>query len=243
MAVIKNIAGLTIGDWYVIERGPVVNDHTMWRCRCKCGTIKLVDGYSLTHEISLSCGCRRHQNTGRPAEDASGKLFGRTTAQRRISGFKRPRYECKCVCGKIHTAYLSSLKSGRVQSCGCYRSEVAAMLNWKGGVHKENGYVAVYDPENPNARRSGYILLHRKIMQQTLGRPLRKGETVHHKNGIKDDNSPSNLELRSGNHGPGAGVVDILRWSVSMLKEYWNDLSILGAEDVKIAISGLVSLK
>jgi hypothetical protein len=32
-------------------------------------------------------------------------------------------------------------------------------------------------------------------MSQMLGRPLEEGETVHHKNGDKQDNRPDNLEL------------------------------------------------
>lgn len=36
---------------------------------------------------------------------------------------------------------------------------------------------------------------HRVVMEQTLGRPLAKGEIVHHKDGNKLNNDPSNLEV------------------------------------------------
>lgn len=67
--------------------------------------------------------------------------------------------------------------------------------NWNGGRVNAKGYIRVYCPEHPHAVAGKYVLEHRLIMEQKLGRHLEPYERVHHKNGIKDDNRPENLAL------------------------------------------------
>ena len=69
-----------------------------------------------------------------------------------------------------------------------------------------DGYVAVQAPSNhPLARQDGSIMEHRLVVEQTLGRYLESWEIVHHKNGIRSDNRPENLELMDGRAGIGPG--------------------------------------
>ena len=57
-------------------------------------------------------------------------------------------------------------------------------------------------------------------MAQIIGRPLRRFEEPHHKNGIRDDNRPENLELWVKWRQPaGQRLTDLL----DFIAEYYPD--------------------
>lgn len=89
------------------------------------------------------------------------------------------------------------------------------------------GYVFVQAPGNPNANRNDHAQEHRLIMSLLLGRPLYSGENVHHKNGDKQDNRYSNLELWVKKQPPGQRVEDLVAWARQILVRYENVVPVL----------------
>ena len=51
---------------------------------------------------------------------------------------------------------------------------------------------------------------HRLVMERKLGRRLAPGESVHHRNGIRSDNAPANLELWYRGQPAGQRISDLL---------------------------------
>lgn len=91
-------------------------------------------------------------------------------------------------CIKCATAKTGAARSGPESS------------SWKGGKRiTPHGYVLVWlPPDHPlysMTDSSGCVLEHRLVKAQQIGRPLQPDEIVHHENGNRQNNHPSNLRL------------------------------------------------
>lgn len=85
--------------------------------------------------------------------------------------------------------------------------------SYKGGrIQTGSGYFSILVDSGdqiaaPMANLAGYVPEHRLVIARSIGRPLHKGESVHHINGDRGDNRLENLQLRNGNHGSGFSCV------------------------------------
>jgi hypothetical protein len=119
-----------------------------------------------------------------------------------------------CACGA-----QKWIKSATCAACR--REDGASNKNWQGGrtVHKR-GYVMLRAPEHPRAGGGKYVFEHILVLEQQLGRYLLPEETVHHLNGVRDDNRPENLELWTRPQPTGIRVTDAVAWAHEILNRH-----------------------
>jgi hypothetical protein len=94
--------------------------------------------------------------------------------------------QCECGCGK-------EVKNRFIHG---HNNRGKKGWNWKSGrtSHKD-GYIQIYKPGHPNCDNKGYVMEHRLVMEEYLGRYLDPIESIHHINKIKSDNGIENLML------------------------------------------------
>lgn len=88
------------------------------------------------------------------------------------------------------------------------------------GTVTRNGYIIIGAKGHPNATAEGKILQHVLVMSDMLGRPLVEGENVHHKNGVRDDNRPENLEIWNTSQPSGQRIEDKVQYALEILALY-----------------------
>lgn len=229
----EDLTGKSFGLLEVLEYSDSKKGQAFWRCLCKkCGSV-----VRLNTEVAKNnkkCRCKQRLSRGR---NLVGEKFGRWTVLSpvpkgdpeylRIKTHER-LWRCRCECGEERSLRTNTLTCGHSSSCGCLRVEVGKnrvgkdRWNWKGGRTKDTmGYILSNARNHPRARgNKGYVLEHILIMEKHLGRPLRKEETIHHKNGIRDDNRIENLELWSGRHSKGQRVSDLVAFAKEIMQMY-----------------------
>lgn len=236
MKDIIDLTGKKIRHWTVINKDIIKNNRIYWHCKCECGHESNIMHYNLINNKSRNCkkckpisktfginpSNKLNINTIKNEKFGSLNVIAESNPQK-ISGQFRRFILCKCDCGNEKNINLQHLISGHTKSCGCefYRKDEHGFVKNRRKRYKTgSGYIKIYMPNHANSDRNGYVLEHIYVMSQNLQRPIKKGETIHHKNGIRDSNNMENLELWTHTHPYGQRVVDMYEFCLKYIEDY-----------------------
>ncbi|MEY2419520.1 MAG: hypothetical protein QOG90_2200 [Actinomycetota bacterium] len=116
-----------------------------------------------------------------------------------------------------------------------------ADCSWRGFQRRHKaGYAVVYAPWHPRtSAKTTYVFEHILVMEESLGRYLLPDETIHHVNGVKDDNRLENLELWVRPQPAGIRASDALTWAKTIIARYEN---VPSDESNAVEVRGLAPL-
>ncbi|SDK63782.1 HNH endonuclease [Nonomuraea maritima] len=141
----------------------------------------MTEQLNLCQNINIEPGRRSRTLTGWQSSGLGGgqvtPVAQRPAESRQAAGVRR-------YCGKV----CSNL--GKVKN-----AVPGQWHNNKPKLYEGSGYIYVWEPDHPHARRYGWVFEHRLVMEKVLGRYLTQEEEVNHINEVKDDNRPENLEV------------------------------------------------
>jgi len=138
-----------------------------------------------------------------PTLQEIGDIYGITRERvrqiLRREGIEKPRAIGEKWKREIKEHQLEAQQKGICPICGkkkTYTAKTCRECYWKDRNNDKkwvtrSGYVKIASWARPNSE----IYEHRSIAVEMLGRPLREGEIVLHKNGVKDDNRLENLKV------------------------------------------------
>ncbi|MFZ3014346.1 MAG: hypothetical protein WA045_11635, partial [Nitrospira sp.] len=169
-------------------------------CQCGCGEKTAIAKKTVT---------RLGQVKGQPYRFIYSHINrGRAFLSRRVKVPANTTVFCGCGCGQLtKVPRKSNGATGDVKGKprtflhGHFFHTInlkgADSPGWRGGVRQHLGYVYLYCPDHPNADTEGYVAEHVMIASRVLGRPMKRGEHVHHANCVRSDNKNSNFVICS----------------------------------------------
>lgn len=145
--------------------------HTYLYCECfRCGNKKWIRSDSVVSGKQISCGCYREEETLIEANNIRGKLFNYLRAieptEKKDINNGAVIWIFECICNNRKEISGADVVSGKIQSCGCKRSEngkkngkinAKKMVEYdKKHIYIANTNIAKLGSEKPVTNTSGY---------------------------------------------------------------------------------------
>ncbi len=111
--------GTRFGKWTILEDLGYLNGSRKFRCKCECGSEKIVCYSHLKSGKSKSCGKCNEKYI------QIGSIFGKWTVidiEEHASHGTHRKALCLCECGTVRWLPFFKLLEGKTKSCGCWRN-------------------------------------------------------------------------------------------------------------------------
>ncbi len=166
------------------------HNHVVY-CSHKCANVATAK--SRTKRVEITClNCSKVFTETPSAIKYRGEIkfcSQKCHGQHRVkTGGKWTILECD-FCHKEFSKLNIRLRKLNFCSVGCRKKHSRMYPLKRGGFWYENGYKVIYTGKGRGIKE------HINIMQESIGRELKKNEVVHHINGIRDDNRLENLQI------------------------------------------------
>lgn len=138
----NDLTGMRFNSLLALRFIPDNSKVTRWLFICDCGVEKVMPSHGVVNGLVKSCGCGR-------SKDISGFRYNRLVVVSISHKDKKGQFYwiCDCDCGKRIVARGNHLRSGNIQSCGCFSVDRARELGFakRGYRLDEAAFEKLYD--------------------------------------------------------------------------------------------------